>query len=123
MKKALTCIICPNGCPLEAEISDAGITVKGNLCSRGEEYAKEEVSDPKRTISSSIRLFHGDMEIVSVRLNRPVPKAMIFPIMEAIREARAEAPVHIGDVLIPDVLSTGADVIATRNVARVEEKV
>ena len=113
MKKALTCIICPNGCPLEAEISDAGITVKGNLCIRGEEYAKEEVLDPKRTISSSIRLLHGDMEIVSVRLNRPVPKAMIFPIMAEIRKASVKAPVAIGDVIIHDVLSTGSDVIAT----------
>ena len=123
MKRTLTCIICPNGCSLDVESDGRDILVEGNLCSRGEEYAKEEVSDPKRTISSSIMLLHGDMEIVSVRLNRPVPKAMIFPIMEAIREARAEAPVHIGDVLIPDVLSTGADVIATRNVARVEEKI
>ena len=118
MKKALTCIICPNGCPLEAEISDAGITVKGNLCSRGEEYAKEEVSDPKRTISSSIRLSGGDMEIVSVRLSKPVSKAMIFPIMEEIRKASVEAPVRIGDVIIRNILSTGADVIATRNVGR-----
>ena len=58
------------------------------------------------------------MEIVSDRLSKPVSKAMIFPIMEEIRKASVEAPVRIGDVIIRNILSTGADVIATRNVGR-----
>ena len=118
MRKTLTCIICPNGCPLEVVSDGNGFSVTGNLCARGEEYAKEEMCNPMRTISSSIRLLNGDMEIVSVRLSKPVPKAMIFPIMEVIRSAFTEAPVHIGDVLIKNVLGTGADVIATRNAER-----
>ena len=119
MKKTLTCIICPNGCSLDVEYDEESVSVSGNLCQRGEEYAKEEIRDPHRTVSSSVRLLNGDMEIVSVRLSKPVPKAMIFPVMEEIRKARVEAPVRIGDVIIPDVLSTGADVIATRNAERV----
>ena len=120
MKRTLTSIICPNGCSLEVEKEGEEITVKGNLCRRGAEYAREELTAPKRTISSSMRLVGGDMEIVSVRLDRPVPKEMIFPVMDAIKSASAEAPVHIGDVLLHDVLSTGADVIATRNAERKE---
>ena len=118
MKRTLTCIICPNGCSLDVESDGRDILVEGNLCSRGEAYAREELTDPKRTISSSIRLLGGDMEIVSVRLSKPVPKAMIFPIMEEIRKSCVEAPVRIGDVIIRNVLSTGADVIATRNADR-----
>ena len=118
MKKTFTCIICPNGCSLDVDYDWQNIIVKGNLCKRGEIYAKEEIIAPKRTISSSVRLIDGDMEIVSVRLSSPVPKSMIFPIMEVIKKTRVTAPVHIGDVLIHDVLSTGADVIATRNAER-----
>lgn len=121
MKKTFTCIICPTGCTLEVEYDGKEVLVKGNLCRRGAEYAKEEMIAPKRTISSSVRLVDGEMEIVSVRLDKPVPKSMIFPIMEEIKAASAVAPVHIGDVLIHDVLSTGADVIVTRNVDKRKE--
>ena len=120
MKRTLTCIICPNGCTLDID-TDGDMKVDGNLCKRGEEYAREEITAPRRTISSSVRLINGDMEIVSVRLDRPIPKSMIFPVMDEIRKASAEAPVHIGDVIIHDVLSTGADVIATRNAEKVIE--
>ena len=117
MMKSFTCVICPNGCRLEVEVEiDSIISVSGNLCPRGEEYAKEEVSDPKRTIASSVLVDGGEMEIVSVRLDRPVSKSLIFPIMDVIRAIRVSAPVHIGDVIVHDILSTGADLIATRNV-------
>ena len=117
MMKSFTCVICPNGCRLEVEVeNDSIISVSGNLCPRGEEYAKEEVSDPKRTIASSVLVDGGEMEIVSVRLDRPVSKSLIFPIMDVIRAIRVSAPVHIGDVIVHDILSTGADLIATRNV-------
>ena len=118
MKKTLTCIICPNGCTLEADIDGKEIAVEGNLCIRGEEYARQELTSPVRTISSSVRLLHGSMEIVSVRLDKPIPRSMIFPVMDEIKKTEAEAPVHIGDVIIHDVLSTGADVIVTRNAER-----
>ena len=122
MRRTFTCIICPNGCTLDVESDGRDLSVKGNLCMRGASYAKEEMTDPKRTISSSMRLEGGEMEIVSVRLDRPVPKSMIFPIMDVIKAASAVAPVHIGDVLIHDVLSTGADIIATRNIERKTEE-
>ena len=115
--KKLTCIICPNGCVLDVESTDGGIKVSGNLCPKGEAYAREEIISPKRTISSSIRVIGGDSEIVSVRLDRAVPKDMIFPVMDAIRGAHASAPVHIGDVLIHDVAGTGADVIAIEDIS------
>ena len=117
MRKSFTCVICPNGCRLEVEIDGERIvSVAGNLCPRGEKYAKEEVSDPKRTIASSVLVDGGEMEIVSVRLDKAVSKSLIFPIMEVIKGLRVKAPVCIGDVIVHDILSSGADLIATRNV-------
>ena len=117
MRKSFTCVICPNGCRLEVEIDGERIvSVAGNLCPRGEKYAKEEVRDPKRTIASSVLVDGGEMEIVSVRLDKAVSKSLIFPIMEVIKGLRVKAPVRIGDVIVHDILSSGADLIATRNV-------
>ena len=121
MKRSFTCIICPNGCEIEAELNGteiAGIT--GAACPKGEAYVRQELTDPRRNIATSVLVEGGRLPLVSVRLDRPVPKAMIFPVMEAIRSLRAAAPVRIGQVLLEDAAGTGSRVIATRNVDKFE---
>ncbi len=117
MLREFTCIICPNGCEIEAEIDDGMVTaVRGATCRRGEEYVRQEVSDPRRTIASSVRLKNGELPLVSVRLDAPIPKGRIFDVMKVIREAELEAPVSIGDIVIENVLGLGANVIVTKHV-------
>ena len=130
MNRTLTCIICPNGCELDVAwecVADAGtqenvsgepcsITVTGNKCPRGVEYAEQELKNPMRTIASSVNLEGGAMPLVSVRVTGPIPKAKIMDVMDVIRKTTVSAPVKIGDVVIADVLGLGVDVVATRNV-------
>lgn len=124
-KRSYTCIICPNGCDLEAtyvQKEDGTVdvlSVTGNTCKKGEAYARQELVDPRRTIASSVLVKHGTMPLVSVRLDRPVPKKEIFQVMDAIRHITLEAPVKAGQVVIKDVLGLDSDVIATRDVERV----
>lgn len=117
MKREFTCIVCPNGCTLEAEYQDSTVlAVRGGLCPKGADYATQELTDPRRTIASSVRVTGGTLPLVSVRLTRPVPKARIFDVMQAVRALSVAAPVRIGQVLIPDVLGLGSDLIATKNI-------
>ena len=117
MKRTFTCIVCPNGCTIEAEYEGTDVlSVTGNTCPKGKDYVIQELTDPRRTISSSVRLRNGELPLASVRLSAPVPKARIFDVMEAINQVELEAPVSIGQVAIPDVLGLGSDVIVTRNV-------
>lgn len=120
MKHLLTCIVCPNGCDIEAETAPDGeiLSIRGQTCPRGETFARQEIQDPQRTIASSVRLLGGELPLVSVRLNRPVPKARIPEVMAAIRALTLEAPTHIGDIALGNVLGLGADVIVTKNVDR-----
>ena len=126
MNRTLTCIICPNGCELEVcwECAMDGtgepcnISVTGNKCPRGVEYAEQELKNPMRTIASSVKMTDGAMPLVSVRVTGPIPKAKIMDVMAVIRETTVEAPVKIGDVVIADALGLGVDVVATRNVER-----
>ncbi len=117
----LTCISCPLGCALRVETDEAGsvISVSGNTCKRGEEYGRREVAAPVRTVTSTVRVTGGKSPVVPVRTERDIPKEKIFDCMDAIRAARAKAPVKIGDVVIADAAGTGVDVIATK---AVEEK-
>lgn len=118
MIKEYTCIICPNGCELTAEFEDGKIlTVEGALCKRGREYVEQELTNPQRNIASSILLEGGVLPLVSVRLSKPIPKDKIFDVMAAIKKARLQAPVRVGQVAIANVLGLGSYVVVTKNVA------
>jgi CxxC motif-containing protein len=115
MGERLTCVLCPIGCELEVErAAGDGLGVRGNQCDKGLDFASEEILHPKRNLATSVPLKGTTSRMVSVRLSAPVPRDMIFPILDEISKLRPEPPVRRGHVLIPNVLGTGADVIATR---------
>ncbi|EMT39115.1 Uncharacterized protein with conserved CXXC pairs [Thermoanaerobacter thermohydrosulfuricus WC1] len=114
--KEITCIVCPLGCRIQVEMERGEIkSVKGYSCSRGLEYAKNEVTMPKRTITTSVRAIGGHLPLLSVRTKEPVPKEKIQEIMLELAKVEVKAPVKIGDVVVKNILGTGVDIIATRN--------
>lgn len=120
MKKIreFTCIICPNGCTISAELDEQGTITRmeGFTCPRGAEYVRQELTDPRRTIATSVLITGGDLPLASVRLTKPIPKNRIFDVMTAINHCHLTAPVHIGEVVLHDVLGLDSDVIITKNV-------
>ena len=124
MRKELICVICPNGCQLQAEIQEgerpAVTSVTGNLCDKGPEWARQEIVNPMRTIASSVLVEDGDFPMVSVRTDSPIPLKKIFDIMNEIKAARLTAPVKIGDVIIEKAAGLSCNIIATRNVKKIE---
>lgn len=117
MKKKLICIVCPNGCEMEAEYSDKEISeISGNLCDKGKDYVKKELFSPERGVTSSVNVRGGVLPLVSVKTSKPIPKNKIFEVMDYIADIEVQAPVKIGDVIVKDILGTGANVIATKNV-------
>lgn len=119
MVKHFTCIVCPNGCDVAVEARGDEYVISGEGCPRGRKYVLQEMTDPRRTISTSIRVLGGEQPLCSVRLTRPIPKARIMEAVAAIHALRLSAPVAAGEVLISNILGTDSDVIATRDVAAV----
>lgn len=113
MEKELICICCPNGCHLKVEAEANKVT--GNTCPRGIEYGINEVTHPVRVITSTVKVKNGQLPVVPVKTKEPIPKDLNFKCMEEINKATITAPVKIGDVVIENVLGTGIDIIATRN--------
>ncbi|MBQ7033593.1 MAG: DUF1667 domain-containing protein [Clostridia bacterium] len=107
----LTCIICPLGCSLTAEICGETVTVAGNGCPRGAEYAKNECTNPVRTVTATVPC--GKTRL-PVKTDRPIPKAEIFSCMDRIHRLTAVAPVKIGDIL--DKTPWGANIVAAGNI-------
>lgn len=114
MKKELICIICPRGCSLSAEIAGENIKVTGNGCPKGEKYAIDELTNPVRTVTSTVRITNRYDTMVSVKTANPIPKNSMAEAMKLIRSASVEAPVKIGDVILKGVF--GTDIIATKAV-------
>ncbi|MBP2636597.1 MAG: molybdopterin oxidoreductase [Firmicutes bacterium] len=118
MRKEYTCIICPNGCGMEAEIEGVRvIDIAGAGCPKGQEYVEQELTDPQRNIATSVLVENGILPLVSVRLTKPVPKARIFDVIQAVKQIKVVAPVKIEQVVIENILGLGSDVIATKNVS------
>ena len=115
-KRNLTCIGCPMGCALLVEMNGKEIvSVTGNTCKKGAEYAVKEVTDPTRIVTTTVRVKNGSMPVVSVKTAQDIPKGKIFECVKALKGITVEAPVHIGDVILKDVAGTGVDIIATKN--------
>ena len=111
--KEFTCIICPRGCHLTI---DDNQNVTGNFCIRGKQYAISEITNPVRTITSSVRVNNRDDLLVSVKTSGAIPKGKIFAVMEEINKLSVSAPTHIGDVVKSDILGLGVDIIITKNI-------
>lgn len=116
MIKNLVCINCPRGCQLE--VDDKTFEVKGNSCPRGKEYGINEIRSPKRVVTSTVKVKNGELTRCSVKTESPIPKEKIFHIMQAINKVELTAPVTIGSVVIKNVLGSGVNVIATKDVAK-----
>lgn len=121
-KRSLTCIICPLGCKIEVEMSDGKIfDIGGNACDRGLSYAKEECTSPKRVLTTLVRVKDGLLPVTSVKTTRPIPKALILQAQRELSSIVLEAPLNIGSVVMRNILDTGADVIVTRSVKKVND--
>lgn len=119
-RKELICIGCPLGCNLTVEM-DGGqvVSVNGNTCKRGDDYARKELTDPRRIVTSTVPVAGGNLPVVSVKTTSDIPKGKFRECLCALKGVTLTAPVQIGDVIVENVADTGVDVIATKSISDV----
>ena len=110
----IICTSCPMGCRLTYNQGE----VTGNECKRGIDYAIAEVTNPVRNITTSVsvRVTGGNMTMLSVKTASPIPKSMIMDVVKEIHMIKPTAPIAVGDILIENILDTGVNILATRQV-------
>ena len=115
MERTITCINCPVGCRMTAVLSEEGkfISVEGNTCPRGAVYARQECTLPERMVTAVIHVGGSNVPL-SVKTSRPVPKSLVFPIMQELSGVKISVPVSEGQVVLENILGTGADIVSTR---------
>jgi CxxC motif-containing protein len=119
MKKEMICIGCPLGCYLSVDYIGTTIRdVSKNRCKVGLEYAEKEISNPERTLTTTVKVKHGHLPLVSVRTNKPIPKNRIFDAMNLLAKVEVEAPIKIDEPIIQNIFNTGVNIVATKNISK-----
>lgn len=114
----LICINCPKGCHLTVEEVDGEIKVSGNSCPRGMTYAINEMTNPLRTLTTTVSIESENCARLPVISSKPLPKGKLMDVMKELKTTAVKAPVHMGDVIIESVLGLNSDIIASKSIER-----
>lgn len=116
-KKEFICIVCPIGCAVEAEIEGKEILkIIGNKCIKGKEFVTSELLEPKRVLTTTVKVKEGEIKLLPVKTDGAIPKEILFEAMREIRKIEVLAPIKINDIIVKNFLNTGVNLIATRSV-------
>ncbi|MFA4932293.1 MAG: DUF1667 domain-containing protein [Caldisericia bacterium] len=111
------CITCPRGCALDVTLEgETVVQMEGNSCKRGIDYVTGELKDPRRMVTTTVRVRGGVHPLAPVYTESPIPKPRIFDLLAEIRKIELKAPVKFGDVVIENALGTGVNILASRNI-------
>ena len=114
IEKDIICTICPTGCVIHVTGDEKSIaSIEGFSCKRGEAYGTSEFLAPVRTLTSTVKVEGAKYPLVACRSNKPMPKDKVLDAMKEIHALTVKVPVNRGDVLIPNILGTGVDIVAT----------
>lgn len=111
----LICIGCPMGCNLLVKQDNLEIIVSGNNCPKGEKYAKNEITSPKRSVTTTVKLINGEDNVISVKTQTDIPKEKILDVINELKSISVCAPIKINDIIVKNICNTGVDIIATSN--------
>ena len=94
MLREYTCIICPNGCDIRAQIEEREdgsrriCSVEGAACPKGRAYVEQELTDPQRNIATSVLVKGGADKSYGIQVAKlaGVPEPVIARAKELVEE-------------------------------------
>lgn len=116
------CTTCPSECALTVEVAHMGpdgaqvVSVHGNRCRRGAQFAEQEIVRPMRILATTVAVHGGDERLLPVRTTQPIPRDLHMPAMEEMGRICVHAPIHMGDVIVENLLDTGVALVASMDV-------
>ena len=116
--KVIRCIVCPTGCQIQAISKGSDIVFEGYTCKRGLEYAQQEYFEPKRILTTTIRVYNGFLPLIPVRSDKPILKDKLDEALIEIAKTQVNAPIEMGDILIENILGLESNIIASRNLTK-----
>ncbi len=115
--KNLICILCPRGCHIVAIKEGANVSVSGNFCRRGIDYGKNELTNPTRKLTTTVKLLgalnHRRLPVVT---NGEIPKPLMFEAMKILNNVEIKVPINRGDIVVKNILNTNIDIVSSKTI-------
>lgn len=122
-EREVICVTCPMGCTLRAVVEgDEVIQVSGQACKRGVAFARDEILTPHRMLTTSITIRGGTLPLLPVHSRSPIPKHLLLKAATILRGVVVDAPVRLDDVVFPNILGSGVDIVASRDIGRMDTR-
>jgi len=121
-KKHFTCVTCPVGCEVDVEVRDGTIvSLTGNKCDKVKEFVQQELKEPMRVLTTTVRIKSAKYAMLPVRTDKPIPKRLFLQAIKELAKVELQAPVHISEVIVKDIAGSGANIVATRTMGLISE--
>lgn len=118
MNKQVICIVCPKGCKVTVSEQDGVYTTTGNACIRGNVYGIQEATEPKRVLTTTVKINGASISRCPVVSSSPILKDDLFKVISLLEAVELTAPVHINQVICANVLGSGIDMIAAKTMEK-----
>ena len=105
------------GCHLKVD-EENDYAVTGNACPRGAEYGKNELKNPKRVITSTVKTNSTEYCRCPVKTNGAIPKGKMFEIMKMLDDVELKTPIRVGDIVVRNLFDTGVDIVACKEILK-----
>jgi CxxC motif-containing protein len=121
-QRQFICVTCPVGCALDVIVEgDTLRSIQGQACKRGVEFVRKELTAPKRMLTTTVRVRGGVLPLVPVRSAEPLPKPLLRQAAASLRQVVLTAPICEHQVVVPNILNTGVDIIASRELPSAQD--
>ncbi len=118
-KRYFTCVTCPIGCEIDVEVQDGDIvSMEGNKCKKSEEFVLQELKEPMRVLTTTVRVNGARWAMLPVRTDKSIPKRLFFQVIGELSDVELQAPVKLSEVIIKDIAGTDANIVATRTMKK-----
>lgn len=119
-KKHFTCVICPIGCEIDVELQNGNVaSIEGSKCEKGKEFVLQELEEAMRILTTTVPIKGAKWAMLPVRTDKPIPKRLLSKVIEQLADVELQAPVKMYHVIVKGVAGTDANIVATRNMKKV----
>jgi len=122
-KKHFTCIVCPIGCEIDVELQNGNIvSINGSKCEKGKEFVLQELEEAMRILTTTVPIKGAKWAMLPVRTDKPIPKRLLSKVIEQLADIELQAPVKMYHVILKNAAGTDANIVATRNMKKVNQR-
>jgi CxxC motif-containing protein len=111
----IICVACPKGCQLKVNRDGDTFIISDQGCKKGEQYAKQEMTDPRRMVATTVQIVNGPHPLLPVYTAVPFPKTKIKLLLRELKTVKLKAPIQMGQVVMENAAGTGINIIASRD--------